>query len=84
MESGGWLNVHTRSVKEITGEEDTTAVFVQGKIVNNDRFRVKGSKNIHMDTYNIDPPSKMFGLIRADKNLTVHFDITVSLTDTGN
>jgi hypothetical protein len=32
-----------------------------------------------MDTFEIKPPSAMFGLIRADKDLRVHFDVTVTL-----
>lgn len=78
---GEWMNIKTRGIMEIAGVPDTTKVFVQGKISDN-RFRVRGSKDIHMDTYDIDPPSKMMGLIRANKNLTVHFDVTVVLNDT--
>lgn len=77
----GWMNIRTRGIMEIAGVQDTTSVFVQGKVLDNNRFQVKGSKEIHMDTYNIDPPSKMFGLIRASEELKVHFDVTVTLTD---
>lgn len=75
---GEWMNIQTRGIMEIAGVMDTTTVFVQGKIFDN-RFQVKGSKEIHMDTYDIKPPSKMFGLIRARKDLTVHFNVTVIL-----
>ncbi|MEL7833147.1 hypothetical protein [Fodinibius sp. Rm-B-1B1-1] len=74
-----WMNIRTRGIMKIAGEQDTTTFNVQGKILNDQRFRVKGSKPIHMDTYNIDPPRAMFGLIKADKNLTVHFDVIVRL-----
>lgn len=78
----GWMKIDTRGVMEIAGVQDTTAVTVLGKVIEGNKFRVKGSKEIHMDTYNIDPPSKMFGLVRASKDLVVHFDVTVALTDT--
>lgn len=78
-----WMNIQTQGIMEIAGVQDTTTVFVQGKILDN-RFRVRGSKEIHMDTYDIEPPSKMMGLIRASKNLTVHFDVTVVLSDTAS
>ncbi len=84
LSDGEWMSIRTRGIMEIAGVQDTTSVFVQGRIIDNNQFQVKGSKNIHMDTYNIDPPSKMFGLIRTSKELTVHFDVTVSLTDTLN
>lgn len=79
-----WMNIRTRGIMEIAGVEDTTEIYVQGKALNRNQFQVKGSKQIHMDTYNIDPPSAMFGLIRADKELTVHFDVTVNLVSTSS
>lgn len=79
---GVWMSIRTRGVMEIAGVEDTTTVTVLGKILEGNQFRVKGVKEIHMDTFNIDPPSKMFGLVRASKDLIVHFDVTVALNDT--
>jgi hypothetical protein len=76
-----WLNIRTRGIMEIAGVQDTTTVHVRGKVLGNNEFRVKGSKLIHMDTYSIDPPSKMFGLIRANKELTVYFDVAVALNN---
>lgn len=75
----GWIKIETKGIMEIAGIEDTTDIYVQGKVLNANQFHVKGSKLIHMDTYKIDPPSTMFGLIRADEELTVHFDVTVNL-----
>ncbi len=77
----GWMNIKTYGIMKIAGVKDTTMVTVQGRILENNKFRVKGVKELHMDTYNIDPPSKMFGLIKAKKDLTVHFDVTVTLQD---
>jgi hypothetical protein len=77
-----WLNIRTHGIMEIAGVKDTTLFSVRGKMLSDDRFQVKGSKNIHMDTYDIKPPSKMLGLIKADKNLMVHFDVVVKLINT--
>lgn len=77
----GWMNIRTQGIMEIAGVTDTTEIFVQGKLLEDNRFRVRGSKDIHMDTYNIKPPTALFGLIRAEKDLTVHFDVTVRLND---
>lgn len=77
--SSEWMNIRTRGIMEIAGKQDTTTFNVQGRLLNDQRFRVKGTKPIHMDTYSIDPPRAMFGLIKADKNLTVHFDVIVRL-----
>lgn len=77
----GWMNIHTRGIMEIAGVQDTTSFIVQGKLLSTNRFKVKGSKKINMDTYNIKPPSAMFGLIRADKQLSVNFNVIVQLKD---
>lgn len=76
-----WLSIRTHGIIEIAGVKDTTLFGVRGKMLSDNRFQVKGSKNIHMDTYDITPPSKMLGLIKADKNLTVHFNVIVKLID---
>lgn len=75
----GWMDIRTHGIMQIAGVKDTTTITVQGRVLENNKFRVKGVKKLHMDTYNIDPPSKMFGLIKAKKDLTVHFDVTVTL-----
>ncbi len=78
-QSGDWMNIKTTGVLEIAGVKDTTDVLVQGRLLSEDRFRVKGNKKISMDTYDIEPPTAMFGLIKASSELTVHFDVTVRL-----
>ncbi|MGM0546639.1 MAG: YceI family protein [Bacteroidota bacterium] len=76
-----WMNIQTRGIMEIAGMRDTTSFMVQGKVLNDNRFQVKGSKQIHMDTYNIERPTAMLGLIKASKDLSVHFDVTVQFDD---
>jgi hypothetical protein len=83
-EEPGWMNIQTTGVLEIAGVKDTTQVFVQGKLLSEELFRVKGSKQISMKMYNIKPPTAMFGLIKASSELTVHFDVTVQLKNTSN
>ena len=75
----GWMRIATTGVLQIAGVKDTTRMVVEGKIREDDRFRVKGSKQINMETYNIEPPTAMFGLIKASTKLTVSFDVTVRL-----
>lgn len=77
--TANWMQISTRGIMAIAGVQDTTSFYVEGKLLDGNRFRVKGSKDIHMDTYDITPPRAMLGLIKADKNLTVHFDVTVKL-----
>ncbi|HKK45298.1 MAG TPA: hypothetical protein VJ964_07245 [Balneolaceae bacterium] len=76
-----WMDIRTLGVMEIAGVRDTTTIFVKGKVLGDSQFHVKGSKSLNMDTFDIKPPSAMFGLIRANKELVVHFDVTVTLGD---
>lgn len=77
--TSSWMNIRTVGIMEIAGVQDTTSMDVQGKVLSDSLFQVKGSKKIHMDTYKIEPPRAMLGLIKADEELTVHFDVTVRL-----
>ncbi len=79
QDTTGWMDIRTRGIMEIAGVQDTTSFIIQGKLLSENRFNVKGTQQINMDTYNIDPPSAMFGLIRADKKLSINFDVTVKL-----
>lgn len=76
-----WMRIRTRGIMEIAGVSDTTVIRVQGRVLDENRFRVRGSMEIYMDTYNIKPPTALLGLIRADKHLLVHFDVTVQLQE---
>lgn len=75
----GWMQIRTRGILEIAGVADTTTVDVEGKLLSEDRFRVKGSKKIDMRTHDIKPPTALMGLIKASNELAVHFDVTVRL-----
>lgn len=74
-----WMDIRTLGIMEIAGVQDTTTIFVKGKVLGDNQFHVKGSKSLNMDTFDIKPPTAMFGLIRANKELTVHFDVRVTL-----
>lgn len=74
-----WMPIKTTGVLEIAGVQDTTSLFVQGKLSSKRRFRVRGSKQLNMKRFDIEPPTALLGLIKAKSKLTVHFDVTVQL-----
>ena len=75
----GWIDIEAQGMLEIAGVADTTSVAVQGMALDENQYRVRGSKQINMLDYNVKPPTAMLGLIKADEYLTVHFDISVKL-----
>jgi hypothetical protein len=46
-----------------------------GYFLNDGRLRAMGSKAIKMTDYNVEPPTAMLGLVKAENELTVHFDL---------
>jgi hypothetical protein len=60
--------------REITFESD-------GFILENNRVRAVGDKTILMTDYNVEPPTGLLGLVRAENSLTVHFDLYASPTN---
>lgn len=77
----GWIPIKTKGIMRIAGQSDTTNVLVKGRLLDERQFRLKGEKEISMKTYDIKPPSRFLGLIKADEQLTVHFDVTVRLRE---
>lgn len=57
--------------REITFDAD-------GYILDNSRLRAVGKKTILMTDYNVEPPTGLLGLVRAENELTVHFDLYAS------
>ncbi len=77
--SSSWTPITTHGIMEMAGVKESTNFSIQGKVLGDQRYQVKGSKQIHMDTYSIEPPSTMGGLVTADKLLSVHFDVEVEV-----
>ncbi len=49
-----------------------------GYILENGRLRAVGKKAIMMTDYDVEPPTGLLGLVRAENELTVHFDLYAS------
>lgn len=39
------------------------------------RFRLRGSRQMHFNDFNLEPPSKLAGLIRIDQQIKVNFEL---------
>ncbi len=71
----GPLRLRTIGDLSIAGvtRRDTIIADVRG--LPNGRFEIQGQKDLSMLDYQIIPPSKFFGLIRAREQLVVSFDL---------
>jgi len=59
----------------VAGVSKEISFIADGDVAENGEMRARGSKKIFMTDYNIEPPTGLFGLIKADDELTVHFDL---------
>lgn len=72
-----WFNVKARIKLTITNV--TKEIYIQGtaKRLTADTYELKGSKFILMSAFGIDPPQAMFGMIRVNDSIGLHFYLKV-------
>ncbi|PWN05075.1 YceI family protein [Rhodohalobacter mucosus] len=75
-------NGHSNSVElevngllTIAGVTREVNVHLTGYTLDDNRVRAEGSKEILMTDFGVEPPTAMLGLVKADNELTVHFDL---------
>ena len=59
----------------IAGVTRQINVDLKGYNLDDETVRATGSKEIRMTDFNVEPPTAMLGLVKADNELTVHFDL---------
>jgi hypothetical protein len=75
-EAGGTYLVHTVGELSIAGAERVVAMEVTIEPMPDGRhYRVRGSKPILMTDFGIEPPTALFGLVKAKDRIVVHFDL---------
>ncbi|MEX0770831.1 MAG: YceI family protein [Balneolaceae bacterium] len=62
----------------IAGTTLSITFGMKGYLMHDGKMRAIGKKPLRMTDYNIEPPTGLFGLIRAQDELTVHFDLYAS------
>ncbi|HYW35011.1 MAG TPA: YceI family protein [Balneolaceae bacterium] len=79
LAQGSWIPIKVKGMLEIAGVWKATTLNVQGKLLSPDRFRVKGTKDLSMKTFNVKPPTAFFGLIKASSKLTLSFNVVIQM-----
>jgi len=72
---GRWRRVDVLGALTIAGTKRLTRLETAGRALDANRFRVRGCHPIRMTYFNIDPPTKAFGLIRVNNRVEVQFDV---------
>jgi len=78
--STSWRRVEVLGTLTIAGTKRLTRLSALGQALDAERFRIRGCHPIRMTYYNIDPPTKAFGLIKVDNRVEVQFDLFAHAT----
>jgi len=73
--SGTWRKVNVLGTLTIAGTKRLVNLEAAGHALDKHRFRVRGCTPIRMTHFNIDPPTKAFGLIKVKNRVEVQFDL---------
>ena len=65
------------------GETREIGFEAKGFYLSGSRMRATGSSHIRMTDFNIEPPTALLGLVQADDNLTVNFDLITTALPAG-
>jgi len=76
-----WMRIMSRGIIKVAGVEKEVNIPVLGKVLDNNRFHVKGEKELMMTEFDIQPPTALLGLIKAKNNITIKFDVIVTLDE---
>jgi hypothetical protein len=74
----GSFGLRTVGKLTIAGKTREDTIYTSVKMLPDRRYEIVGEKSISMLDFDIDPPSAFFGLIRANENLIVKFDLLAS------
>ena len=72
-----WNTLNIKGTLEIKNVSNKAVFPVKAKHLEKHQFHITGNHTIDMLQYNVEPPSRLNGLIQARKKLTVHFNIII-------
>lgn len=67
----------------VAGHTKTIEFPMSATLLDEGSIRAEGQANIRMSEYNVEPPTALFGLVKVDDKLTVHFELFASIKDPG-
>lgn len=69
------LTVKTTGKLSVAGKENTIDMIVTFSKSSDSTFTIKGSKELLMTDFGIDPPSMMLGLLKTDNKIVIRFEL---------
>lgn len=76
-EPNGGMRFEVYGILTVAGNSQSVTFEMDGHYLEDGQIRATGKKEIKMTDYDVEPPTGLFGLVRAENELTVHFDLYV-------
>lgn len=77
-EKTGSFTLNTTGKLTIAGSSQTVSFPVEGTLSGGDNVRFEGSYSLNMKDYDVDPPSAVFGTIKAGEEVTISFNVLIA------
>jgi hypothetical protein len=78
LRRGEWVRVRAVGTLHLAGTSRQIAVQAEGKLLADDRVRIRGRHPLLMSDFGIDPPSGLLGLVRAHDRVVARFDLVAA------
>ena len=76
-----WYRLRVRGHLTIAGTTRVVETVVLGRQLENGQFQLRGSKELTMTEFGVQPPVALLGLIKAKDQIEVHFDLRAAPQD---
>lgn len=74
-----WTNIPVKTRITIAGVSRPLHLSVDAKAVDKKTYKLRSETKVAMTDFGIDPPKPMLGMIKVKDEITIHFDLIVSL-----
>ena len=82
--TAGTFTINATGDLSIAGVTKTVSFPVEAALAENGTVRFTGSYSLNMKEYKVDPPSAVFGTIKAGEEVTISFDVLLGTKEVAN
>lgn len=80
-EKGAPFSIESTGNLTISGVTRVEKILVKGQFRPDSSFQISGTYRIDMVDFGIKPPIGLFGMVKVDRYLTIHFDVIAVLEE---
>jgi hypothetical protein len=73
--SGEWTPLRAFGTLQLAGASRSITIAAEGRELGDGSVQIRGSHDLRMSHFEVEPPTAMLGLVRAHDEITVRFDL---------